>query len=173
MSYVVAGIDPGLVDNGLVVVNFHETIPLIEVQSVAVASQVDANGDIEPTNTAVYVKSWIDDMGYTPDAVFIEAYRERGNNLKQDAQMRRLLQAYRTEFPDAKIIDNTGVKKVVRAPLLRLLGLTNFQTTHHQDLEAAARILVYGMLKHTELNALIADVVRDAVAGSAWEVQRL
>jgi hypothetical protein len=69
------------------------------------------------------------------------------------------------------VLNNTGVKKVVRQPLMELLGVWKFSTTtHHQDLRSAARIALLGMLKHQELNRLLTEVVKDNLEGRGWRV---
>jgi hypothetical protein len=70
------------------------------------------------------------------------------------------------------LLMNTGVKKVVRRQLMDLLGVWSFSTvTHHQDLRSAARIAIYGMLKHAVMNELLADVVADHLKGRTWQVK--
>ena len=43
--------------------------------------------------------------------------------------------------------------------------------THHQDLRSAARIALLGMLRDEQMNRLLADVVRDHLAGETWTIQ--
>jgi hypothetical protein len=75
-------------------------------------------------------------------------------------------------MPKATVVLNTGVKKIVKRPLMELLGVWSFATgTHHQDLRSAARIALYGMLKHEPLNRLLSDVVRDHLRGEDWDVR--
>ena len=69
------------------------------------------------------------------------------------------------------VLQNMGVKKVVKSPLMELLGVWNFNTpTHHQDLRSAARIGLLGMLKDDILNKLLTDIVADHLSGEAWDV---
>lgn len=69
------------------------------------------------------------------------------------------------------VLLNEGVKKVIRPELMRLLEVWLFTTTtHHQDLRAAARIGLFGMVKDTYLNQVLADLVRDHLAGDDWKV---
>jgi hypothetical protein len=64
-----------------------------------------------------------------------------------------------------------GVKKVVKSPLMELLGVWDFRLkTHHQDLRSAARIALLGMLKDDHLNKLLTDVVADHLRGENWNV---
>ena len=69
------------------------------------------------------------------------------------------------------VLPNMGVKKVVRRPLMELLGAWKFSTvTHHQDLRSAARIALLGMLKDPHMNRLLFDVVLDHIEGRTWRV---
>lgn len=163
MSTTVVGIDPGLVHTGVVVLDVDTVARRLTVQHAYF------EGDSKTvTGHADQVKQW---LRTRVDHMFIESYRPRGNTYGTDEPMRRLLAEFRTTFPKATVLDNTGVKKVVRPPLLKVLGLHKFPTTHHQDLQAAARILVYGMLKDDELNALLTQVVSDHVDGRPWPVR--
>jgi hypothetical protein len=69
------------------------------------------------------------------------------------------------------VLDNTGVKKIVKPSVLQVLGAWDFATpTHHQDLRSAARIAVLGMMKDQTMNTLLADVVRDHIDGKPWTI---
>lgn len=161
---VIHGIDPGLVHTGLVTLQLDTRNKGIFVEHLVV--------DDEDVNHAEAVKQHLIDLRYDTSRVFIESYRPRGNTFSTDPYMRALLHEFRRRFPQATVLDNTGVKKVVRKPLLRELGLDKFPTTHHQDLEAAARILVYGMLKDDDLNAVVTTIVKDKLAGNPWPIQK-
>lgn len=166
---VVVGVDPGLVHTGVVTLSFYPGLKTLEVRSAVVA------GDDDPDTVVHEALAYAAD--HTPDradAVFVEAYTERGTSYGTNPKMRALMQSFRRIWPTAQQLDNMGVKKVVRPKLLEILGIRKFRTTtHHQDLEAAARILVFGMLKDEELNSLVADVVLAHIAGEPWEVQHL
>ena len=70
-----------------------------------------------------------------------------------------------------KVLLNEGVKKVIRPELMKLLHVWLFSTkTHHQDLRAAARIGLFGMVKDEHLNRVLADIVRDHLDGCDWKV---
>lgn len=162
MSTTVVGIDPGLVHTGVVVLDVDTVARQLTVQYEYFASDPKTL-----IGHADQVKRW---LRTRVDHIFIESYRPRGNSYATDPKMRELLADFRQRFPKAKVLDNTGVKKVVRRPLLEVLGLYKFPTTHHQDLQAAARILVYGMLKDDELNAMLTQVVSDHVDGRPWTI---
>lgn len=175
MSYVVVGIDPGLVENGIVVLEFDELTMELTNRYESVLGMYDSNNTFDASATAQSVLEWMADAEVHPDVIFIEAYRERGNSHREDAGMRALISALRQVLHNSNpsVVDNTGVKKVVRPALLRVLGLTKYPTTHHQDLEAAARILVYGMLKEPALNKLLYEVLTAHFDGNAWPTRRM
>lgn len=157
------GIDPGIVHTGVVVASFDDVAQQILVEHVVI------EGKGHPTAARAALES----MGYSRNLntyKFIETYRERGTAYSTNPQMRKLVQDFADQFPKAVLVDNTGSKQVVKPHLLRLLGLEKFPATHHQDLQAAARILVYGALKDSLLNQLLSLVVRDHLDGQTWTV---
>lgn len=160
MDYThVVGVDPGLVHTGVVRMLFDPECTEIVVDSEAVAG----------TN-AVAVAQWIfrDYAPYKPD-IWIEGYRPR-SNLNSDKRMVEAVSEIR-KATRGKVLDNTGVKKVVKQPLMELLGVWKFATpTHHQDLRSAARIAILGMLKDPDQNRLIADIVKAHLAGTPWTI---
>ena len=164
MTHVsIIGIDPGLVHTGVVVASFDEEMRQILIEYAVI------EGDNHPKTTAETLEA----VGYRENLntyAFIETYRERGTAYSTNPQMRKLVQDFADQFPKAVLVDNTGSKQVVKPHLLRLLGLEKFPATHHQDLQAAARILVYGALKDSLLNQLLSQVVRDHLDGQTWTV---
>lgn len=160
MKHTIVGIDPGLVHTGVVVLELLPNLGRIIVDHFTIA------GDKHADQVVTELKA----RRVNTKHIFIESYRERGTSYRTNPKMRELLADFRKRFPKASIIDNTGVKKIVGSELLKVLGLTDFPTTHHQDLQAAARILVYGMLKDDELNAMLTQVVTDFVDGRPWTI---
>jgi len=163
----VVGIDPGLVHTGIVALSFYPGLKQVEVRSAVIA------GD-QPGEHVQGALEFLEDHVPDRDHVFVEDYRERGQSYSTSPKMRELMSELMRTLTDGKRIDNTGVKKVVKPKLLDLFQIRKFgTTTHHQDLEAAARILLYGMLKDEELNALVADVVLAHIQGETWQVEHL
>lgn len=154
----IVGIDPGLVHTGVVLMVFDAHQRVIEVSHEAV---------VGPDVTRA--QQFLGGLRATAP-VFIEGYRQRSNFGTND-KMIEAVANFRKGFTNAKVINNTGVKKVVRRSLMELLGVWNFSTpTHHQDLRSAARIGIYGALKSEALNRLIFDIVNDHINGSTWTV---
>lgn len=151
----VVGVDPGLVHTGVVRFVFDHDDRSVTVQDTAIAGP-----DVAAT------KAWAG----SAEKIFVEAYRPRSHfdtdqaMVQAVADMRRAL--------GATVVSNTGVKQIVRRPLLELLGAWSFATvTHHQDLRSAARIAVFGMLKDEYFNLVVSQVVLDHVAGRSWHVR--
>lgn len=160
----VIGVDPGLVHTGVVRLLFTP-----ESQAITVEHEAVAGPDTAATGR------WIRDLqvggpGFNPKPhIFVEGYRPR-SHFSTDERMTEAVQNMRREL-DATVLLNTGVKKVVKQPLMELLGVWKFSTsTHHQDLRSAARIALLGMLKNELLNRLLTDVVRAHLAGRPWRV---
>lgn len=154
----VIGVDPGLVHTGVVALRFEPVTHTVHVDSAAIAG---------PDEQAV--REWIHVNDHSTTHVFIEGYKPR-SNLSTDPEMMAAVQRMRSAFA-ATVLLNTGVKKVVRQPLMELLGCWKFSTvTHHQDLRSAARIALLGMLKSEHLNRVVKIVVQDHVEGRPWVV---
>lgn len=155
----VVGIDPGLVHTGVVSMVF-----MPEHRAVAIADEAVLGGDAE------YVKLWIDQLGHPRAHIFIEAYRPRAH-FGTDKDMVKAVNDIRAATRGT-VLDNTGVKKIIRPQLMELLHVWKFSTrTHHQDLRSAARIALLGMMRDEELNRLLADVVRDHIDGNPWTIE--
>jgi len=90
---------------------------------------------------------------------WIEGYRPR-SNYGTDKQMIEGVKDLSRSVSDSAVLDNTGVKKVIRAEVMQLLGLWYWPTpTHHADLRSAARIMLLGMYKDSEGNSLVYDTL--------------
>lgn len=159
MTHVV-GIDPGLVDTGVVRLLFNSS-----KRTLTIETNVVSGPDAEA------VEDWTFQTGLPRPKVFIERYRPR-QNLNADTRMVQAERDFRQAIPSAQFLPNTGVRKVAPERLMMALGLWKFKTTtHHQDLRSAARIAVLGMMKDSTLNTLLADVVRAHLTGSPWTIQ--
>ena len=161
MIHHVVGVDPGLVHTGCVRLVFDPAEKIISESHVAIDKDHAAK-------TRVWVVDHRIDKNWPH--VFIEKYQPR-SHLGTDARMATLQGELRAMMPSATVLLNTGVKKVVRKPLMELIEVWSFPTTtHHQDLRSAARIALYGMLKDPVLNEVLADVVRDYLNRRPWHV---
>jgi hypothetical protein len=155
----VVGVDPGLVHTGVVGLSFFPNRREVHVGHAAVAGP-----------NAKQVEAFAITQLALPQHRFIEAYRPR-SAFGTDQRMVTAVAEMR-KATGGTVLDNTGVKKVVKQPLMELLGVWKFSTvTHHQDLRSAARIALLGMLRDEQMNRLLADVVRDHLAGRTWTIQ--
>ncbi len=158
----VIGIDPGLVHTGCVSLRFDETHRTITVRHTVVRGP-----DVDKT------RKWIQSLeepGPRPH-IFIEKYAPR-QRLSTDERMVKADAAFLTGLRGCKMIRNHGSKQIVKPEVMKMLGVWQFPTpTHHQDLRAAARIGLFGMMKDPPLNAWLADIVKDTLDGNPWEVR--
>lgn len=154
----VVGVDPGLVHTGCVSLLFSPSMRTVDVKHEAIAGP-------DP----VAVKGWILQQAGPHPSIFIEGYRPR-SHFDSDARMSEAVGKIRVATR-GQVLNNTGVKKVIRQPLMELLGCWKFSTvTHHQDLRSAARIALLGMVKDEWLNKLLYQVVSDHLDGNSWHV---
>ena len=156
----VVGVDPGIVHTGVVRLFFDPSSRDISVEHEAIAGP---DGDA--------ARRWISTQRGPVPHIFIEGYKPR-SNFGTDAEMVAAVQTLRGQLPGASVLLNHGVKKVVKQPLMELLGCWKFSTpTHHQDLRSAARIALLGMLKSEHLNRVLTTVVIDHLEGRTWHVR--
>ena len=145
----IIGIDPGLVHTGVVM------IKIDTIKNVHRVEHHTVDGD-DPRATA----AWVHHRDPSQFAhIFIEQYIDRGTVFSTHSKMREFETELKRAIPGAKLVKNTGVKKVVTDTMLKLLDAWKFPTTNHRDLQAAARIGVYGALKEPELNRAFYNVV--------------
>jgi hypothetical protein len=140
---------------------FDETHHTVTVQHAVV------NGPNAPV-----VQEWVQSVsGKRRPHIFVERYVPR-QRLSTDDRMVKAEAAFLTHLKGAKWIRNTGSKQTVKQQVMQMLGVWDFGTpTHHQDLRAAARIALFGMMKDPPLNAWLSNVVSDTLNGNPWEVR--
>ncbi len=159
----IVGVDPGLVHTGVVRMVFVPGSKAVYVYSTAVPGP-----NAKAVSHEIYHDVGLQQAAGDPH-IFVEAYRPR-SGFSTDERMVTAVQDFKREL-NATVVNNTGAKKVVKQPLMELLDVWKFSTvTHHQDLRAAARIGLLGMLKSEPLNRLLTEVVRAHLRGSDWHV---
>lgn len=152
------GIDPGLVDTGLVRVLLKPASQVLEVEYAVVKG-------MDPLR----YKQWID-LRLPEPLVFIEKYRPR-SNFGTDERMVQGERDFRVTLPKATLLTNTGIRSVVKPAVLQAMDLWQFRLpTHHQDLRSAARILVLGLMKHEQGNTVLADLICAELDGDPWQI---
>jgi len=154
------GIDPGLVHTGIVVLRI-----LTDQHALGVQYSVVDGDDV--ATTAGQVKLMAPDR---PDRITIEQYIQRGTSFRTAGPMQRFEVLLKQAIPGAELRDNRGAKKIVKRELMQLLGLWKFPTTNHQDLQAAARILLFDAIKDKDLNRVIYTIARDHQDGTPWSI---
>jgi len=159
------GIDPGLVHTGAVSMALDP-----QAKGISIAYRV-IEGNYQALQAQSFCELVAAAAGSVRPTIYVETYRERGTGYNTNQKMRELLVELKTKLPrHAEFLDNMGVKKVVRQPLLNAFGLTGFPTTHHKDLESAARIMLLGMLKNEQSNLLLATALNDMLEGQSWSI---
>lgn len=154
----VVGVDPGIVDTGVVRLRFKPEIATLEV-SYAVVSGIDAKR----------IGDWIK-LEDGPALVFVEKYRPR-SNFGTDQRMVEGERDLRVVLKDAVFLNNTGIKAVVKPNILMSMGLWKFRlSTHHQDLRSAARIAVLGTMKDDVGNKILSDFIVAQIDEDPWTV---
>lgn len=159
-SVHVVGIDPGLVHTGVVLMIFHPHTREVVIDDLVLAGAQSSD--------AARIKMF---FGVTEEEhIFIEGYKPR-SHFDSDSRMTQLVNDLKRELKGSTVLNNMGILKVVKQPLMEALQVWNFKTkTHHQDLRSAARIALLGMMKDDNLNRLLADFMRDMLDGKPWDV---
>jgi hypothetical protein len=173
VKVVLGGIDPGIVDTGLVIIeldNKFETVSYryklwTEVTEIVHHSMIVDPKFLSQLGTTVKAATK-KGVGYKT-LVAVEGYRNRGKNPVQDQRMSDLVQTIRRAVKGSQIVDNTGVKNVVKPRVMGMFGF-EFPRTNHQDLESAARIALKLGYQDDDANTVISDFVLAEISGSPW-----
>ena len=151
----VTGVDPGQVHTGVVRFEFDD-----EKREYSLSYLLVDGLD------SCTVADWCYDN--PSDVTYIEAYRPR-SHFAGDARMLEMITSLKAVIPRAMVTPNMGIRRVRTTEMLRLLGAWKFPvTSHHQDLRAAAKIALFGMVKNPQWNPILADLVRDHIDGNDW-----
>ena len=163
-AYVVIGIDPGIVNTGIVVYHIHPNTRTMFVYHTAIVG-------CDVLDIWAYLTQYSMDGSGPWTYLFVEAYRPR-SHFDTDARMGAAVNDIKRMGDNIYALDNTGVKNVVSRALLELLNSWNFSTkSNHQDVRSAARIAILGMLKNEILNKLLAQIVFSEINGdSKWDI---
>ena len=158
----VIGIDPGLADTGIVSMTFNSFDQSVTVESAVLSAAT-------PSEIHSLVMSMIY-LDASLGGVFVEEYRPR-QKLGSDTDMLALQEGVRARLPRAVLLPNMGIRRVIKKPLMEMMGVWSFTTTsHHHDLRSAARIALLGMTKDTRLNLIVAEVVWAHIHKRPWKV---
>ena len=163
-KYVIVGIDPGIVNTGIVIYSIYTGNRLISVAHTAIVG-------CDVQDIQAYLKQYAMDGPLPWTYLFVEAYRPR-SHFDTDARMGAAVNDIKRMGTNIYALDNTGVKNVVSRALLELLNSWNFSTkSNHQDVRSAARIAILGMLKNETLNRMLAQIVFSEINDDhKWDV---
>ena len=170
------GVDPGIVDSAVLSLTIDEDekrywfthkvwtgVTKREKNVVSVSSEY-LKGLTEFKRRELYTRP-----GIVHGGTYIEGFRQRGRDMRQDQRMLALVQETRKALKGSEVLDNTGMKKIVTEDQLELLHMKRFDVpTNHQDIKSAGRTALRGMIKYDESNLLLSDMVRDALDGEPW-----
>lgn len=158
----VVGIDPGIVDTGMVRIVLDN-----RAREVFVEENVVKNAYENDISDAV---QWVNGSEFPYPQVFVEKYRPR-QRLGYDEEMLQAQNMWMKALPRAELLSNTGITKVVPQPMMQALGVWTFNTrTHHQDLRSAARIALLGAIKEPVLNGVLSDAISDYLHHRPWHI---
>jgi len=168
------GIDPGIVDTGLVAIELYPESGTYHVEHRVwrdVTEQIDKTLIVKE-DFLTHLVAEVDKLKSTSRSamklVGIEGYRNRGRDIRQDQRMTMLVQTIHKRLDRSMVIDNTGIKNVVTQPILGLFDFY-FPGTNHADLWSAARIALKLGLSDLRINETLSDMVRAHVNGRSWE----
>lgn len=151
--YVVVGIDPGIVNTGIIIYFICPQERFVFLKHTAIEG-------CKTDDILSFLSMHLDLSDARPwTYMFVEEYRPR-SHFDTDARMGAAVNEIKKMGPEIYALDNSGVKNIVSRALLELLRSWSFTTkSNHQDVRSAARIAILGMLKNEHLNQLLADIV--------------
>lgn len=171
------GIDPGIVDTGVVALRLdsQERTWSVKFHFWHVVTYRDTNNrSVIRLNNHFQdgLRAFVEhEEALAPVFVGVEGYRQRGNNMRQDQDMLYMVQAIHKLVPGSQIIDNTGIKNVVTRDMLKLFGVARFNVaTNHADLVSAARVALKLGIGITPINEILYGFVVDNVEGTSWSL---
>lgn len=171
-SLTLIGVDPGIRDTAATVLRLNTLTKKIEVDAHVWHDITTRDGwkivvDWEFLDRIATLYQDEQDLNGATFA-FIEGYRARGMDLKQDQNMNDLVQTINRTLPGSTIVDNTGVRKLVTEPLLKLFNCSRFKGTNHADSKSAARIAIAGALKIDSLNEILYQYIEENLPEKTW-----
>ena len=175
MNLILHGIDPGIVDTGLVTLEFNFKERVLTARSRVWRNVTERRKRALHVNQGFLTELLNATNTQTPEKnrsehVFIEGFRNRGRDTYQDQSMSDLIQVIYRQLGDAVIVDNTGVKKVVKKGLLSLMRMNRWPKTNHADLLSATRIALKGAIEDDYLNQLIYLFIQEQHKEKSWEI---
>ena len=168
MPLQIVGVDPGLVDTGIVGITFYGAVREWAVDTKVVRAQSPSNKMSE-----LEIADAVHDMRMRArySKLFVEEYRPR-LKLHTDKEMLELQTLLRQQLKDATFLPNMGIKQLITSDFMKMLDVWNFprSTTHHHDLRSAARIALLGAIKDIEASAYVNQFASNQILpfGKPW-----
>ena len=148
MPYTIVGVDPGLVDTGIVAITFYSKACQWAVNTGVIRRQSPSDKiDLDAIENAARNLA----MRTEKSKIFVEEYRPR-LKLQTDKEMLEMQSLLRKRLDYAVFLPNMGIKQLITSDFMKMLHVWNFpqSPTHHQDLRSAARIALLGAIKDDE-----------------------
>ena len=143
MIFGVTGVDPGLVNSGVVTLKW-------DTQMQTFSRHYLIMDRLEPD----LFSEWVEEL-HPGIPVVCEAYRPRAN-YGTDPKMSALIHEIKLLAPKAMVLQNQGVKKIVTQSFMELWNMWTWPSTNHNDLRSAARIGLYYLFKQPQMNKELA-----------------
>lgn len=147
------GIDPGLVDTGVVAlsINLFAAEATVSYHVIEKAKRMKVSELNRTLNELPLVK-----VGWP---VFIEKYQPR-RGFSTDVSMVELTKNIADAVPGPHMmVSNTGFKKIVTRDWMELFWASKLPKSNHDDLNSALRILLLGLFKNETANERLAELV--------------
>jgi hypothetical protein len=169
-----AGVDPGIQDTALTSFSLDFDRKRIEVKATVwhdVTTRTDDGRVLVDVKFLSDLQREVHHLKRRTGATFvgIEGFRQRGTNQHQDQRMLFLVQKLTETLPGSTIVDNTGIRRVVKEQLLALFQARRFPGTYHADSKSAARVALRLGIENKAINMLLSDFVRDQLDGVTWQ----
>lgn len=159
MPFAIVGVDPGLVDTGIVAITFYSKARQWAINTGVVRRQnpldkIDLD-EIERVARNLAMRT-------SRSKIFVEEYRPR-LKLQTDKEMLEMQSLLRKKLDYAVFLPNMGIKQLITSDFMKMLHVWNFpqSPTHHQDLRSAARIALLGAIKDDEAAEYVNQYARD------------
>ena len=147
------GIDPGLVDTGVVAlsVDLFSAQATVSYHGIEKAKRMEVDELNRTLNELPLVK-----VGWP---VFIEKYQPR-RGFSTDVSMVELTKNIADAVPGPHMmVPNSGIKKIVTRDWMELFWASKLPRSNHDDLHSALRILLLGLFKNETANEQLAQLV--------------
>lgn len=169
MKLSLTGVDPGIIDTGLVRIDLNPIEREWSVTAQVLHKMVQHQNQAVTIDESALLLTSVLSMG---SLAGVEGYRPRGRNQVQDRMMTTLVQRI-DKIKGFEVVENTGIKQVVTPATLKLFKVDRFDLpTNHADLKSAARVALLRGYKDPVANEIICMFFEDMLypEGSPWQL---